>query len=711
MKRQFTQEPGQCKSFWQATLGLVVIYLLLPLGACGRTETLTHHLSNQREFKAAFPIDLVKQYGADLEFAMISVDGLREPLPDVTWSEDDGSFRFVVQDSDFYPLDSTTPLDQIFAMGGDLPAFQAGRFSRKIIGQLRIEARPKEIPDQHNLVPYSQFILPLSRVSSFSSSETITVENDVPLQIVGASRVRVVDAEGQGIPQAKVAIYPHGDLQLEDQSLRPLWHSPIYRPIATLTNERGYADLLPLVDQGTFQIFVEADGYCSYMSEEMAFDVKVALLPNLVLQKCETLSEQMTFRSAWDSSVRTFEDKRLDGNAYSFAYTNEETLWIASENTSQVLRPMRVTVLEEPNEKADPCVYEGYPETRKIFTSRIKVKLPVQFYRSFCNSPTKGASGVFLVKLETLDSQGDVLHTQVLYGKKSTAIPPTVDKTKVTLANPLGVSNVLAGQNGSTFTIKSSIFCKPRWQLGVRLLGTSSILYSPCLDSLEAKFLLDDLKLPATQSTVARNIKLELFLKDEYANLSLNDESVNRINLTNNIFIDYGVPEVEDIRNRFTTHFGFASKTLSGLPAGTFLPSGTTTDTAILTPSTLSDSVFRFEPASSCATVRTDADGTGSPRPGAQIYGFALGASATAANSISSAAFQKCSQNGVVRDYVLKTGDIAFPNDPTASAVFFLRFIDPAGLASEARSFSIPPCPAFIEISPSNPTTPVCWRP
>jgi len=711
-RRHFQLQRARRHWCWEVVVLLFVSHVCL--SACGKGSSSTQFVSTQRDFQAVFSTDILKQYGAELEFFTIDTEGQRLPLEGGTWSPESGQFSFVVRDRDFYPLDSVTPFDVLFAMGMQPPLFDPGKFARQVIGQLRVEVRPKSIPNGHALVPYTQFILPLSRESSLNSSETMILESGVALEVVGASRARIIDAEGKALEQAQVAIFSHGELKLSSGEPRPIWHAPLHRPVVSFTDARGYVDLMPLIENGSFQIFVQAEGYCPYLSEELVFSSKNPIAPSITMEKCEELSDDMSFQSKWVAVTTRFEDKRLDGLSYATAYTSQEVLSVDVRNTSKVLRPLRITVLEEPSEKADLCVYEGYPQTLKSFASRVSVKLPVQFYQGFCNSTTKTPTGSFTIKLEALSETGEVVHSHLLYGKKSTATPATVEASKTSLTNPLGVPQTISGRTGATFQLSSLILCKPRRHMGLRVEGTDDVLYSACSDNFDATFQVEKLKIPDANLGRAQNIGLEVFIKDEYGNVSGNDQSLSRLNLLSNVFVDYGVPDLEEIRGRFTTHFGIAAKTMAAgqLPAGTFPnQTATTTDTAILTPATLSNFVFRFESPASCETVGSDADGTGTPRPGATIRSFVFGPTAAAVNSVDVQNFQTCAQNGTARDYTLKSGDLVFPSNSNAALEFFLRAADQAGNVSAATSFTIPPCPAAIETVPTNPRTPVCWRP
>lgn len=697
------------------TMPFFVLPMLLPLGlwplGCGPSGAgRSYTVSTERDFVAQFSTKLLVEKGLDLDFAMIDSQAQRRPLEVLLWSATDGILQFRVYDQDFYPPQTETPLDQLFAMGGEGPSFDQKKFGRRILGQLRIEARPRTIPNQHALVPYTQVFLPLSRSISLNSQKGLTVSDEAALQLVGASRVRIVDETQTPIPNAKVMPFPSAEIPVSNGGTMPIWQSSMYRPIINLSDDRGFASLIPIVPSGSYQVVALADGYCPFVSETMAFDEKTAITSTLTLSKCSELSDKMRFTMAWSPEIQTYQEKRNDGNTYSFAYTNQDNLTIFLKNTSRELRPLRISVFEEPGENRAPCLYEGYPQTTKTSNSKLTVKLPVQFYQGQCNAPTKIGLGVFFVKVEALDKKGEVIYTDTLYGKKSTVIPQAVDATKVDIKNPQGLTSAISGLKGSTLTLQSLTYCKARRSIGIRRVGATDIVFKSCSDDLDAVFTVDELGLSGDGTIPGQFVSFEVFIKDEFANVSIHDKSANKINTKADVFVDYGVPDLEEIRSRFTTHYGFAKKgTISGLPSGDFPDlTSTTTDTVVLTNSTMSNFVFRFEQAASCVTIGNEADGTGSPRRGALIQGFVLGPTANRVEQATS--FENCAEGGNPKNYNLKSGDIVLPSNPAASAQFYLRIVDSSGNTSAPALFSIPPCPANVETIPTNPRTTVCWR-
>ena len=308
------------------------------------------------------------------------------------------------------------------------------------------------------------------------------------------------------------------------------------------------------------------------------------------------------------------------------------------------------------------------------------------------------------------------------------------------IASVSGVTNIVPGLAGGKFTMSSS-FCGLGDSLGfaVTLYGLSTPVFKDCVNGV-ATFTSEEAGLvnnPKVQTTGARQ-PWKIFIKDKFGNVSESLEDPDaptpkRLNVMT-VIVDTSAPIAgDDPTDRLTLSDLEFFKGTDKLNTSKWLrpadvedesislaflkETGTSNHNTCLQATPDSGEQNRNGGSGGNATLlggfdhfvfmdefgRLNIKSTSSASykdVGLMIYKWIIGGTGSAVTSAAEESFTRCrtfseGETDPVQpvERALKASDIVFPNDPSAEAEFFMRYMDVAGQLSSAVRYAIPACP------------------
>lgn len=636
-------------------------------------------------------------------FSWVDKNGIRQPLTQVNFDSNTGKFSFDFRRENLIRRMgySQPELTALMGWARPLERLSAQGYEQNETGFIRLEAYSEVTTgNSGELAFYTQKIAGLPMSASFSTNKNLILSAEpIPTTKVGVIRVNVKDSTGVPISGALVSVVPLNVTGGKNYDLKPydLRLQSLFTPTGILTNAQGSAQAWP-IPMGTdktskFQISVSHPNYCTQISAPALHDV-AAQPVDVVLAACtetQLANQDLEWDVAFPSSLFVLSEPRGTLPAGT-GYTNQEQVELQFVNKSATLRGLTVQIHEGENTDAPIVSTQEFP----TFANTLMVDLPA----TFANGTT--ASGRFLINIISRLSDDDKAagrkgFTKTLTGNKGVFRVDPARQTDFDVLGHNSVSNLLSGQEGSTFTVRYNQ-CRSGYKIGVVITPEGrkdpTVNYVPC-SSAGNTFALKDVFKGFTKQA-GRNV-IQFFRTDEFQNKSTDDSSVNKLNYRD-IEIDYGSPNP-------------AGVTLGSLGAivaeGTTIPPLESSLTNVqLKRSEVGKYFFTFtkkdDTTSNCEFVQPipvqDVDPPDSLR-GRTVGQVYIGTVKSKSEMLNSAV--ACSTSG----FRLSPQTVTFPSVPTAAAKFDLTLVDTAGNYASS-TVSIPACTN----PPSTPTEKVCWQ-
>ncbi len=688
---------------------LVGCSLIVALSSCrndnGKTWTVSQNLKISG--KALLP-DAATEATYQLNY--IDQNSLRNLAEGSSFDSETSRFNLTINDTMFTDLGVLSSADSITANGQDVELiadFSDAGFSSKPLYQLRLELRPEELSGTQNIY-YYQWLTPVDRGDIYSSDNKNLALDTIELVEVGSAEVKITDTAGNAIENASAFAILRAEVESGTADNAEAWLTPIYRPVISKTNSEGMTHVLPLnAAEGNkdFQIVAFAEGFCLFVSDLITYSEDLTTA-EINLSECQEESSDIKISTSFPNDVKIFEESDEDSNIYEVAYTNDKSMFIRVDSYSKDIRPLEIRVYDGHNSEDENLLLK---QTTEYFKSQVEIELPNIF-------PSQNSTdGSFLISVtpvlnnKDLESQENQEALQLLGRKKLTA--PDIDfMEQLQLKSSADVNNIVSGLTGNSFSVSQSK-CLDGEAIGISVASEDAV-FSECKDQV-ASFNVDDFSFAAS-SGEGEEKSFTFYFRDRFGNVS-DDDPANR-NIVD-VQIDYGLPTISD--SDVYLKFGIAnSSDAAGTDANRYIfPEGAyvdmdedETDTLIITPSTISNFVFRFASPSQCSYDATAADGIYSGSNGAKLVGFKLAANSAA---LSETEQIEClaDEASETRDLTLSSSLVSFPTNSSSDASFVVKVIDYAGHQSQDLTVSIPACHSNAESVESDPKKPVCWRP
>ena len=647
----------------------------------------------------------------ELSIYRVNRQGERSQLTNTSIDNQEGIFSFHLADSQILNIDEYPLSHKLAAMGEPIFLIKnSGELSEKIIGFTTIEIRPTSLPIGEMIVPYRQFLLPITSKELLGASKTIPIVKHIELLPIGYTWVTVKDFEsGQPLEGVNVMAIVDGTNNDEFGEMQAAWKIPRYHPVFSKTDAKGETAVLPLNpigDDPRFQILGIADGYCLFVSPVLSFSENPNRVPReMLLRKCERQDKNIdVYPTFITENKKIFTEEINTNNLADVLYTNERSVTIRIDSLSSQMRGISYQLIEgwEDTENLSTP-----PTTLERFQSEITVELPIRLRSSGTEN------GKFMVKLYSDDllSQGEPHYTYYLYGRKNVDMPSLqfIEDTKILSAT--GIENVISGIKDQRFFVTSRL-CLDGEEIGLSIFGRPTI-FQPCTES-QAEFSSNDFSF--SEEEVGGAFEIKLFLKNRYLNISDDDIEGSH---KKKIHVDYGTPDLQAYPLSFQVRFGIRKKANldSGIGSNAFpiqFPSGKNSDndidTVIIVPDRIDEFVIQFASPGDCYYQGASAkDGIQSGKEGYQISHFFIASNLEDAKNAT--AFSPCANDDKTENVSvgisLDQNSISFPSNPADKATFYFKIQDAAGHESEVYPYHIPPCSkdgdSFEEIS-------ICWR-
>ena len=549
-------------------LGLRLVWFVLFLSSvsCGsQSQQRTFFGSLQKE--AQFKLDASGlASGEELAAYLIDKNGLRLGGSEyVRLDAKAGVIRLRLNEATLVPLDNQSPAEKLAALGEAVPrrAF-SGWFSAEPLLRVSLElvasakhnlVSPAEIGTTTKafLAKYARYDIPLTRTDLLSTEtlieplsadaalKTSTAVAFVPFSLQsnaeaqaeeaameeGGSSLNVAQAaDSKSIEKSRIMALSLGT---NEKTSKPIWQEPGYLPVFTKPNSSGKGYAGPIYyDAQTpqFQLFLNNAKGCTVAINPTALDSK-KLLATLELESalCEDSNVVSSpGRVFWIMPKSTYlQQKVLVGNDQVLAnLTNESVFTFSVAGKTSSLRKMDVflDIFDESNGE----------KTRmkdtlsvKYFASRVVVVLDEAFAGGALRS-------TFLLSIAPNGEDFDKTKTEFLF-QRSLIIPTfslVGQLANTRIYSEQDVENRITASASSSVVIKSAECAEGR-SFGVLAgLFTSSlnVTFFPCVDGR--------VTVPYTSikdTSQASPIILRLFMRDEFGNLSEEDEETTRISV------------------------------------------------------------------------------------------------------------------------------------------------------------------------------------
>lgn len=710
---------------------------------------------------------------ANAEFSLIDGNGYRTTPNQFEFNPDTKNFSFSLEDEHFYESSVGTLIERMLSMGNALPlvGFLDSNSFGRVEKFVKFEIRPAQLAaEKIQKVPYLQFAIPLSKRNLYSSNNDLNFGSALEIGEAVFAQIKVVNAAGVPIEGVDAAAVSYSKVE---EGSAPYWHQENYRPIFTKTDAAGMAFIGPIVpnELQAFHILVKGTGYCSFMSASNYKFSSEYEVPSLVAIPCDTQNdEQFALQPSFPTGLK-FIDLKDDSFDNPVVHTNEASIYIRLDSSTPNLRGFKVELFETDSKYTaypEPELTREYP----FFQSEVNLDLPKLFKRSqdeagkFMIKVTelRGALSGFASTTQQAEeltlfgekrlvkpSREDFMAVEIVsepgfrWEANLSEEPDNVDYWKnFKIESEAGVENVVSGLAGTKFTMTSSS-CRQGYELGFEVIALGiTKRFSPCIDGVAtftaeaAGFVSAATKL---QTSGGRQV-WRVYMKDRYGNESEGLASTNvddkRLNIMT-VIIDTGVPRLDDLSDLNFLEDGTAagivyqSKVQSGAASIRF---NVTDVQKTCEPLDTDEEQNRANGANgSNATIRSSgvdfpyylfrddlgrivARDSNYERAGLLFVRYAIGSTKAAVDAKPVSEFTRCRKLSDPEDLtsiiaeptVLTESHIAFPEDPSLPAEFYLRVQDAAGNLSESVKFDLPACTDVTNPSNPQPSSP-CWAP
>ena len=612
----------------------------------------------------------------DLKVYFLSSEGKREEFQSFSIEDDKKNFSVSLEDQQILKIDQKTATDRMIGMGKELPSFASFLKADEdptIIGGAWLEL--VELPEPESTIVqkilYAHSVFPV-RKGDLLGNNNLGSSSEITLSEVGFAKLKVVDENNEPFPGVSVVVVAQGKTKEEKKAVT----LPTYRPRAITSDANGVVSLFPLLiseNLVNFKVVASKDGYCTFATPQVALAIDSNEIYEVRMKPCETDDNPGKFLASFsdETNVATIDDILV-------GYTGQKVVDIRIDALNQDLRGIEVSVIEGFESDAPPV---ETLEKFDLFTSDIEVPLPVVF------SNTNTNNGDFLIKIVSIPTKpGDDENITLLYGKKSLDRPdaPSTFEEKTIVKSTNLSKNIISGREGGSFTVHSED-CKFGYEIGIKI-DFNDTVFKPCVDDV-GLFSNSDFDFASYEDGEVTDKKFKVFYRNLYGWENLDDPGGdNHIDVQ----LDYGIPviPVDGANIKFggqTEQIGWGID----VPGATMVFSRLgdyEENTYILTPSTLSDFVFRFGASGNCTTANTGF--VGPNLSGLEIRRFSI--------------FKESPVNWIdcynssdeVNEFTLNADSVFIPTE-SSDAYYYIMVEDHAGHKSEAVKVEIPPCPTF----------------
>lgn len=495
--------------------------------------------------------------GQSLVVNLVDAQGERRRVSaqDVQFDVNTGVATVSLQSSVFSAERALTAAERLSAMGQfEERRTQAERgFRQNALGYSRLEIHPEKPSPSGVFSFYTQQWLSLPAMARLSDQRVQSLSSEVITGLrVGRVQAIVFDEAGAPIRSALLTVVPllaKGNRQTDLQPWNFVDEARL-SPIGSLTAEDGTALIWPVpaqIDPRTggepkFQVLATANGFCPAVTpvlgqSDLATPVKVILR---TCSKGEVQIDSPAWTVAFAPNVKT-SSAATESLPAGSALTNQETLQLVFSNRSPVVRGIKVSLLDGVSEQSAVLSEQRF----EVFQPQVTIDLP-EFFKSGTSS-----SGPFSIVVESLLSARDTAAgvkpaRALLYGEKLVRRLAPVSATRFIVRGAMGVDNIISGQSGSNFeliyrdcvagTLLSLVFSDVP-------VSNPNLRWFAC-DPAGNVLKVDDY---ATSLSAIGGFKsVQFFIMDTYGNVS-RDDTRNRINQRENVWVDFGSPQANQL--------------------------------------------------------------------------------------------------------------------------------------------------------------------
>ena len=668
---------------------MIALCLSLVLINCHHEDETDYFIDSKRELtiNLAEPSFNLNNWSS-FSFFQISENGLRVPM-NGHYVDADKQLKLELDLN--LGLDSKlSKADQIAGLSAasNTVLLQDSTWHGETSQSFRVELKPNLDQDLiTQKVWYYQNTIPISHLELASNSSEIKSELTLKLIEVGFVKARAVDTQGAPIEGALITPILESQTDLGFGQVSLSFHNP-YRPVRSKTDKEGHNHVGPIYtddESAQFRLHAWAPGYCSFVSEPIMFSDIGEKSPIVTLQRC-TDDNENAFIASFAKKENTSKEY-YDLIEYDLAYTNQDQISLRIDHLKEIPDSgFRVRVYENfayPYQ-SDPIFEHEYER----FESEISIPTPIAF------STGSALSGSFSIEISPLVTEPS-FSTRLL-AKKSINLPDLDFLDSFTIVNNTDSENIVSGRDDGEFYLVSE-----RCQEGESLGFTNTIkeaFFAPCEEG-RASFKSSEVNFLRDVDRQGGFERIKVYLKDRYGNISENaPESGNEIQ----IFVDYGIPEINSQSLKLGIQFGFTH-------IDNILGSGTDLDpyvfpyedVLVIQAGQMQNYRFGFNKPSNCRLA------TGSSQDGETSSNLGLEISSFSIQSESSSKVHPC-QKGLDETNLIGIDEntIEFPVEPEQDATLTLVVIDLAGNRSAPHTVSIPACG---EVLPAQ--THACWAP
>ena len=687
-------------------------FFFLPLTGCRSDHGRIYWVDESRNVKIDFEKNDADFSGYKMN--LINQQGIRVSLEEFQFGDSDINFR--MEDDNIIKGSGYSLAEIVTAMGDKLP-----EYPERSAAVARVEIIPDQLAGNSGKVSYSQFAIPLLKSELLAAGQEVLVRQTIKMAEVSFQKVMVLDLEsGLPIANASVISVISGSYKEEVSGQNiAAWKSELYRPIRALTDSSGEAILLPLShelgDNSAYSIISWADGYCTYVSNEI--NLNDAEIPVIKLLKCSDAdSSTIGFKTRFSGDYQVFNDPISGSDTVEqVGYISERSARIRVDSLSPIMRGIKVRITEkhiQDGEENPSIPLINYDDQRN--PGKFKFYSDIVFNAPFLFSYNNQENGEFLVHIfssfaDIETSVNDSNQAKKFYFKKHTTAPDHsfMDSIKI---RGMVQEGVISGQSGTRFFIDSDE-CMDGMEIGLAEIGGDPF-FRPCINNTAIFEKSMIIFFEDADKSGGKKI-LNMYLKDRYKLVSVDDLIHNKNQMA--VFIDYGTPDLQELPLTLGLDFGF---TYHGSEKGTDVSpfefasgrlNNGRSDTVIIRPSDSSNNVvLRSASPSHCKTNSgpglSDLDGVNTDDRGRMINKWKIAKNEAL---LESGIWHNCSEDGLSVDIPVNSEHINFPENKSNNAEFVLKVMDAAGHESVAFRYMIPPCPTSVETTSG---TAVCWE-